>query len=314
VRALAATAAAALLLARGEGAAAVAAPGEGTRLAFAATIAPVAAIVREVAGRRAEVRTLLPPGVSPHTYEPKPSDLRAASAARAVFYAQDALDGWAVDLPQLARIELFSFVPPQLRLAMPEGHAHGHRHASGVHSHAEGTEAGAGADGHFWTSPLTVRAVLPELAETLSRLDPAGAAEYRTNARRFDAELRALHRELSALLQPYAGEHLLLLHPSLQYFLRDYGLELAAAVEPAPGKEPSPRYVVELVKLVRRLKVKAVFAEPQLPPRIVRVLAEETGLPVYELDPLGGIPGRRTYSELLRYNAHTVARALGPRG
>jgi len=267
------------------------------RPSYIATIPPLTAILREVVGERGDVTCLLSPGASPHTYEPKPSDIELVEGAVGFFFAQKNLDAWALSFQQANRIEAFELVPEDLRREMI---MHGHSH-----------EGGHAPDGHFWTSPLTVKAALPGLVRELARLDPEGSAEYEVNAERFAADLTVLDDEVSAMLKPYTGEHLLLVHPSFLYFMADYGLELAGVVEPSPGKEPTPKSLSRLIEVARERDVKAIFTEPQLPEGPVRVLAEETGLPIYALDPLGGAPGRRTYAELIRYNAKTVAEALG---
>ena len=48
----------------------------GGRPVAVATIAPLADLVRSVAGPGWTVRTVIPPGTSPHVFEPEPSDLR----------------------------------------------------------------------------------------------------------------------------------------------------------------------------------------------------------------------------------------------
>lgn len=271
--------------------------GAGKRPSYVATIPPLAAILRKVVGERGDVTCLLSPGASPHTYEPKPSDIKAVEEATGFFFAQKDLDGWALSFQQANSVEVFALVPGELRREMV---LHGHNH-----------EGGHTPDGHFWTSPLTVRVMLPGLVARLSGLDPAGAAAYKANAERFAEELSALHDEVSTMLKPCAGEYLLLAHPSFLYFMNDYGLELGGVVEPSPGKEPTPKSMLELIKAAKERNVKAIFTEPQLPEEPVRALAEETGLPVYTLDPLGGAPGRKTYAELILYNANTIAKALG---
>ena len=67
--------------------------------AYVVTIPPLAAILSEVAGTRMEVTTLLAAGASPHTYEPRPSDVVAAEQALCLFYAHESIDGWAAALP-----------------------------------------------------------------------------------------------------------------------------------------------------------------------------------------------------------------------
>lgn len=273
-----------------------AASGTAERPSYIATIPPLAAILSEVVGERGDVVCLLAPGASPHTYEPKPSDMKSVESAKALFFAEEHLDGWALSFNQANSVEVFELVPEELRREMV---MHGHTHDD---SHTY--------DGHFWTSPLTVKAALPGLVGELARLDPAGAAIYEANVERFAEELAALDDEVSEMLRPFAGEHLLLVHPSFLYFMEDYGLELAGVVEPSPGKEPTPKSMLKLITAVKVHDVKAILTEPQLPEEPVRVLAEETGLPVYVLDPLGGVPERETYAEIIRYNALTLAKAF----
>jgi len=269
------------------------------RALYVATIPPLAAMLSEVVGERGDVTCLLSPGASPHTYEPKPSDIKMVEKATGFFFAQKSLDGWALSFQQANRIEAFELVPEDMRREMTVSHHH-----NGHHS-------GDSPDGHFWTSPLTVKAALPELVDELARLDPAGAALYKANAESFAAELDVLHCEVADMLRPFAGEYLLLVHPSFLYFMADYGLELGGVVEPSPGKEPTPKSMLGLIEIARERDIEAIFTEPQLPEEPVQVLAEETGLPVYVLDPLGGAPGRATYEELILYNAETIVKALG---
>jgi ABC-type Zn uptake system ZnuABC Zn-binding protein ZnuA len=259
---------------------------------------PLEAILGELTRGRAEVDNLLPAGASPHTYEPVPSDLRRAESATALFFVSPSLDGWAARLPARDKIEVLALVPRDARLPDLEVHE----------THAGETEAGG--DPHFWTDPLLVKAVVPGLVEQLCRLDPAGADLYRRNGAHFTEQLDVLHAEISRRLAPLAGRPVVLFHPSFQYLIHRYGLELAGVVEPSPGKEPTPRRLEHIVQLVRRRGVKAVFGEPQLPRRAAENVAEAAGVKLFLLDPMGGVPGRLTYAELLNYNARVLVEAL----
>lgn len=270
--------------------------------AFVATIPPLGAILSEISAGRAEVRTLLRPGASPHTYEPSPSDARAVENALGLFFVDASVDGWAARFAQKECVSVFALLPEERRLP-----ALVTRQAEGVQ---ERQLHHAAQDAHFWTSPRAVKALLPALAGELARLDPGGTSIYLANADAFAVKLDALDREVSAMLAPVEGESVLLLHPSFQYLLTDYGLAIAAVVEPSPGKEPTARWIAEVAALARERHLKAVFTEPQLPEAPVRVISEEAHLPVYVLDPLGGQPGRETYDEMVKYNAQTLAEAL----
>ncbi len=72
---------------------------QNTRTIIVATSNPVFAIIKEIAGPRVDVRYIIPPGASPHTYQPKPSDVYKSQAANVLVYVADNNDGWAAKLP-----------------------------------------------------------------------------------------------------------------------------------------------------------------------------------------------------------------------
>ncbi len=90
-------------------------------------------------------------------------------------------------------------------------------------------------------------------------------------------------------------------HPSFSYFARRYNLHEVGTIEAAPGREPTPRHLQNLVAAIRRYGIKVVFAEPQLNPRVAEVIAQEAGVKVLRLDPMGGAPPYGSdYLQLMR--------------
>jgi ABC-type metal ion transport system, periplasmic component/surface adhesin len=77
-----------------------------------------------------------------------------------------------------------------------------------------------------------------------------------------------------------------------------------------PGREPSPRELKALVSEGRRGGLGRLFTEPQFPPAAARVVADEAGLDLTLVDPIGGVHGRATYPELMRFNADAFLRGL----
>jgi ABC-type Zn2+ transport system substrate-binding protein/surface adhesin len=98
-------------------------------------------------------------------------------------------------------------------------------------------------------------------------------------------------------------------HDAFGYFADAYGLQVAAVFEPYPGLEPSPRFVVEFQRRIRASGVGIVFTEPQLSVDALRPIARDLGVTLAVLDPLGGLPGRESYIELLLFDARAVAAA-----
>lgn len=262
---------------------------------YVATIHPVAAILEEVVGDRAEVVRLLAPGASPHTYNPSPREVATVHGAEALFYVSDALDGWAASIESGTQVALLDFVGESDRLRWLAGE-HGSDHVD--------------FNPHFWLDPLAVKNATWPLVERLSEIDPEGVSVYEENANRFVGELNAVHVQLTELLKGSEGRSMIVFHPSMDYFLQRYGIEVVGVIEQTPGTEPSARDIAELAERAREADAVAVLSEPQLPEAPARIVAETAGLPVVEVDPVGGVQGRMSYTELLLFNGRALAEAI----
>ncbi len=270
---------------------------------YVASIPPLSAILQEIVHERAEVTPLLPVGASPHVYDPRPSDARRIAEAAALFSISDDLDGWSTRFDAKRKVQALSLLPESFTLKFEEeeasdsdGHArHGHEHH--------------GKDPHFWTDPLAVKALIPGLLKSLCEIDPEGCAIYRKNGEIFAAKLENLHRDTARSLQRLQGVRVALSHPFYRYFFRRYGLHAEIVVEPVPGKDPSPRAVMEMAGLLKRKKVRALFTMPQHSDKAARVLAETAGIPVVQLNPLGR-EKKETYDALIRKNTARIEKAL----
>ena len=264
---------------------------------YVCTTPVTAMIVAEVAGTRGTVIDMLPPGASPHTYEPRPSDIKTVQSADALFSVATNLDGWASKLPAKQTRALIDFVPGDMRLR-------------GTHHHDDHSEDAGDVDPHFWMDPNTVRQMVPDLVVFLSSVDPGGKKDYERNGEAFMKSLDELDKESANALKSCRGAKVALFHPSVMYMLRRYAIDAPVILEPSPGQEPSARDMARMVKTMRDKKVKAIFSEPQLPARPAEVLGEATGIPVSMLNPLGGGPDTSRYADLIRANVSSLKEAL----
>ncbi|GAB4329378.1 MAG: zinc ABC transporter substrate-binding protein [Calditrichia bacterium] len=255
------------------------------------SIKPFALIVERLVGQEATVKALVPPGMSPHTYEPSPSEMKMLSRARLVIYGADDLDGWVKKLPAGYHICLFKLLPDSLKLSgnTEEPHHEGHHH------HGE-------YDPHFWTDPLAVNALLKPLAERLQKLLPELAPFISQNARQFAGELEKLDREIRRQLEPVRERNLAVSHSFFNYFLNRYHFTVTATIEPVAGVETSPRQLVRMIRQLKEWQVAAILIHPQLPERAARVVFESSGIPLISLDPLGAEKGVKTYPQFIRQN------------
>lgn len=271
---------------------------------FVTTSAALASIIREIAGVKAEVVYLVPPGASPHTYSAKPSDMFKVNIAKGVFYSSDDLDGWAVNLPAKNKIRMMDLLPKEF---------YRYYNTEATESSAYDSASNANGripDAHFWTDPLTVKAMVPAIADTMSKLDPENAGAYRNNAGLFEKRLDLLYKQVDNIIQDVKGKTVFLFHPSFIYFIERFRLVYGGSIEENAGVEPSAQYVVNIVEKIKLSGAKAIFSEPQLPDASARSIAEAARVALYVLDPVGGTKGRSSYADLILYNARTLQKAL----
>ncbi len=260
-----------------------------------ASIPPVAALAQEVGGELADVRVLLPPGASPHGFEPGPDAVRAISRAEVHLVVGRLLDGWAENLARganpKARIERLGYGLPG-----PEPPAD-----------AEDREG----DPHVWLDPRKAAVMATNIGEILASLRPEQADLLRARAADLRKKLEKLDRLAEGRLSPLRDVPFVAYHGGLNHLVTRYGLRQIAVLEPFAGREPSPKWMKEILDRIRRSGARAIFSEPQFSARLAEVMGRESGVPVIEIDLIGGTPGRKTYEEFFTAILDALARSLG---
>ncbi len=264
------------------------------QIKVAASIPPLADFVRQVGGQRVVIETLVPPGASVHTYEPSPQQARFVAEADVLVLNGVGLEFWADDVVDAAGNAQLLVVDTSQGIAILQEEEKGH----------------TTGNPHVWLNPRHAIVQVEHIRDALSQADPAHRDEYARNAQAYVAQLESLDKEIEAEVHGWAHREFISFHAAFAYFAQRYGLKQAAIIEESPGKEPSPDYLAQVVDIARRLPARAIFAEPQLSPKVARTIAEESGKQVIILDPLGGVAGRETYVELMRYNVAQMAEAL----
>lgn len=263
------------------------------------TIPVLAAFARQVGGDRVQVTTLLSPGASPHTFEPTPSQARAAAQADLVVRIGLDADRWIHGLlpknvPLITATELEG-------IELITENSHEEREAHPHHS----------ANPHIWLDPAYAKIICSAIAEELGRIDPRAQSVYEKERDRYLTELDSLHIRIEAAVAEFGSKKYVSLHPAWIYFALRYSLERVAVIVSSPGKEPTPRHLQEVIESIKRTGARAVFAEPQLSPKAAQVIAKEAGVEVLFLDPLG--KQNESYIKLMDRNLAVLSEAMGGR-
>jgi zinc transport system substrate-binding protein len=281
------------------------------RIPVIASIYPVADMVRQVGGDHVRVTCVLPPGASPHTFEPKPSLVRDFSSARIFFMIGAGMEFWAGKFIKLAKPNLLTVVLSRgVDLIVSTGHDHEH------HPHEK--EASilknepAEANPHIWLDPVIAKSMVDKITAALSKVDPAHFAYYNHRGRNYLKELERLDHQIATTTARFKNKRYVAFHPAWAYFARQYGLESAGVIEAAPGRNPTPLQIKKIIAAIKQYRIRAVFAEPQLNPRAAEIIAKEAHVKVLLLDPIGGpeLSYGNTYVNLMLHNLNILKEAM----
>lgn len=265
-----------------------------------ATIGMIADPAQRMAGDCVAVEALIGPGLDPHLYQPRPSDLQRLRQADRVVALGLGLEGrLAQVLARSGALILGEGLDPALL-----------RHDAGE------------VDPHLWMDPDRWAAILPPLAQALGELAPGCADDI---AARLDAEsvrFAALADWARASLDSVPAERRVLLtaHDAFGYMDDAFGLETLGLQGMSTESEPSIADIDALARLAADRAIPAVFLETTLSPRAVMALIEAARARGHELriggelysDALGA-PGSEadSYPGMIVANVTAIVTALG---
>jgi ABC-type Zn uptake system ZnuABC Zn-binding protein ZnuA len=272
-------------------------------------------IAQEVGGDRVEVIAHIKPGVDPHGFEPKPADLKQVSEADVILLSAKHMEGYVDKLNEATgskekTVEVGDEFP-SLKLKHEHGHHHGHSHGKGKakHDHEEEVE-----DPHWWHSVANVQRATRVVRDTFTKLRPDDTAAFKQNAEAYEEKLEKLKKWIRSEVAklPRDRRKLVTSHEAFQYFAQENGFTLHPVEGISSAEQPSSKKVAELIGLIKKQKVKAVFAEKITNPKVITEITRETGAVLGgELYADGlGEGDASTYEGMMRHNVSTIVNAL----
>jgi len=240
------------------------------------SILPEKTFLKAIGGDKVDVTLMVQPGNSPHTYEPKPSQMREVARAQLYFAIGVEFEkvwlGKFTDLnPSLQVIDLTRGIEK--------------RPISGKAHHTSRTHTAETFDPHIWTSPENVSKIAANIAHALIEKDPENSAYYRAHLKAFLKKIERTDQMIREILSHQSGTvKFMVFHPAWGYFAHAYGLiQVPVEIE---GKSPKPREMVALIKEARREKIRAIFTQPEFSDASAKVIAGELHIPVIKISPL----------------------------
>jgi zinc/manganese transport system substrate-binding protein len=270
------------------------------QLTAVATFSILGDFVKNVAGDRVQVTTLVGPNGDVHVYSPIASDARRLSVANVLFINGLGLEGW------MTRLITASGTTTPIIIATKGVTPRNLKHEGGR----------TVPDPHAWQSIANARIYVANIRNGFVKVDPAGASIYDTNTKSYLGDLDALEKEVKAAIAkiPVDRRKIITNHDAFGYFGDAYGMEFIAPEGLPTDSEPSASDVAKIITQIRTQKIPAVFLENVTDPRLMQRVAEESGAKIggkLYSDALSG-PNEpaSTYIELMRNNMREFDKAL----
>jgi len=280
-------------------------------LSIVTTVFPAYDFARQIAGERAQVSLLLPPGAESHSFEPTAKDMVRVHSADLFFCNGGESEAWVEELLEsgediraLSMMDCVDALEEEVKEGMQENRA----------EEEEETEY----DEHVWTSPRNAIRICEALCEELCSLDPEGEGDYRARLAAYTAALEELDAAFRQTVSE--GKHRTVIFADrfpVRYFVEEYGLEYFAAFPGcAEDTEPSAKTVAFLIDRVREEQIPAVFYIEFSNEKMADQICEDTGCGKQLFHSCHNVSADDlrvgvTYLELMQNNVLALKEALG---
>jgi len=251
------------------------------------TLFPLYDFARTIGGDKAQVTMLLPPGVEPHTFEPRPEDMIRINRAGLFIYTSKYMEPWAEKVVSGIDSRSLLIVNAGERVHYVPGVNHNHEHGyeQGISAASGHKRDQKGMDPHIWLDFANAAIMVDTILDGFIAADPGNSAFYRHNAEALKKRLATLDLRYRKVLSSCSTRKILHGgHYTFGYLANRYGLEYHALSGISSDSEPSAERMAALVRQIRSSGAQYLFAEELLSPRLTETLAQEAGVGVLMLN------------------------------
>jgi zinc transport system substrate-binding protein len=284
------------------------------KLKIVATSFPSFDFARQIAGSKADIIMLLPPGAESHSYEPSPQDIIAIQNSDVFLYIGGESDAWvnkiikSMDTSKMRVVPLIDSVE-----AVEEVIAEGMQEEEEEDGDSDEKEY----DEHIWTSPRNAILMVKKIAEVVEAVDPSNASFYDSNAKKYIKELNALDGDFVKVVKNSKRKVIVFGDRfPFRYFADAYGLKYFAAFPGCSNEtEANPATLKFLIDKVKSEKIPVIFHIELSNENIAKAIAGDTGAKIMLLHSAHNISRDDfkkgiTYLDLMKGNVETLKEAL----
>ncbi|MEK7165511.1 MAG: zinc ABC transporter substrate-binding protein [Patescibacteria group bacterium] len=240
------------------------------KIRIVTTFYPLGEFARHITKERGEVTVITPVGSEPHDFEPTQKDLISIQKSQVFVYNGAGFEPWVSKVVGQGLTQGIMVVDSSFGLELSEANV-------GVY------------DPHIWLDPVYAQKQVDNILAGVIQADPINRIEYENNAQSYKNELAKLDSEFRLTLANCIEQEFVTSHAAFTYLAKRYNLIMVPIAGFSPDSEPSTQKLTEIVQFVKEKKLKAIFFETLVSPKLTETIATEVGVQTLVLNPLEGL-------------------------
>ena len=255
---------------------------------------------KKIGGDKINLTNLVPAGTEPHEWEPSTGDIKNLENADVLIYNGASMENWVDKVVKSLNNKKLITVEASKGINLSEN---------------KDKDEDLKYDPHVWLNPMNAKKELEAIKYAFVKADPKNKdyyeKNYADNAKKFD-ELDAEYRASAAT---FKSKNIVVAHQAFGYLCGAYGLKQIAIEGLNADSEPSPAKMAEISDFVKKNKIKYIFFEDLISPKVADTIAKETGAKTAVLNPLEGLEQKdidsgKEYISVMKENLQTLKTAL----
>lgn len=267
------------------------------------SIYPIQFIVDSLIDDRATVKSIFPPGVDAHTYEPTIKEILNIADGKAFFYLGQHMEGFTKQISttlSAADVKLIELSHHEHLFTTRSNDNHGHDYGD--------------YDPHIWFDPERMILMTDIIKNELVSIYPKEKIFIEQNYRALVKKFKALDKKFQAELKQKRIPYIIVSHGAYHYWEDKYGIIQVPISGITSTDEPSQKALAHLVNLAENKNINYVLFEKNASNRLASIVQNELGakpLYIHNLETLvdNDIEHHEDYFSLMEQNLKVLKRA-----
>ena len=276
------------------------------------TVYPLKDFTEKIGSPYVTVKSIYPPNVDEHTFEPSQKDMLKIVEADLFFHIGFGLEGFVNKTKEIMEDEGVKVIAIGEEINLETNHMdldknlHEHDHAN--HEHGL-------IDPHIWIDPIYAKQMAEQITIHLSEILPEHKDHFQKNMAELENQFADIHEQFITVIGQAKHDTIIVSHAAFNYWEKRYGIKQLSIAGLSTAQEPSQKQLQNLIDTVKAENIKYILVEQNVSNRLVDVVASEANLeplPIHNLATLTNedIEQDHDYFSLMKANLKTLEKAL----